>query len=117
MGTMSFLLPAGMPADLARELERSCLAGGPDNMPWLTEVRLAKGKLTLRREVDESGCLMAPWDFNGLGRFMGTSGTLMEREAPYPLLTELARGKVNQLRSQAWEWHSGGLPLPTSRRR
>jgi hypothetical protein len=112
MGTMSFLLPAGMPAEMARELERSCLAGGPDNMPWLTEVRLTKGKLVLRRDVDESGCLMAPWDFNGLGRFMGTTGTLMEREAPYPLLTELARGKVNQLRGQAWDWRSGGLPLP-----
>ena len=29
MGKMTFQLPAGLPADAARELERSCLAGGP----------------------------------------------------------------------------------------
>src|SRR5439155_156349 len=30
MGTMSFLLPPGLPADALRELERACVAGGPD---------------------------------------------------------------------------------------
>jgi Glycosyl hydrolase family 10 len=110
MGTMTFLLPDGLSADLARELERSCLAGGPDSMPWPTQAHVAGNRLTLRRDVDESGCLVAPWDFPGVGRVMGTTATLIERETPYPLLTELARGKVNQLRSQAWEWRTGGLP-------
>src|SRR5437762_928965 len=111
MGTMTFLLPDGLPADLARELERACLAGGPDSMPWPTEANVAGNRLTLRRDEDESGCLVAPWDIPGIGRVMGSSATLIERETPYPLLTELARGKVNQLRSQAWEWRTGGLPM------
>ena len=38
MGKMTFQLPAGLAADARRELERSCMAGGPDNMPWPTEL-------------------------------------------------------------------------------
>jgi hypothetical protein len=36
----------------------------------------------------------------------------MERERPYHLEVELARGKVNQVRSQLAEWQSLGL-MPT----
>jgi hypothetical protein len=88
------------------------MAGGPDNMPWPTEVHVDQGKLTLRRTVDESGYLVAPWEVNGFGRLMGTSATLMERPTPYQFQVELARGKVNQLRCQAADWRSGGLQVP-----
>ena len=43
---------------------------------------------------------------------MTTSPTLMERDPPYQLQVELARGKVNQLRNQAADWLSGGLQMP-----
>ncbi len=43
---------------------------------------------------------------------MGTSATLMERSRPYRFLVELARGKVNQLRSQLFDWRNGGLVVP-----
>lgn len=110
MGTMSFLLPAGLANDAVRELERACVAGGPDNMPWPTRVQLASGRLTLHRdEVDESGYLLVPWEINGAGRLLGSSATLMERQNPYQLQIELARGKANQLRCQAAEWQGGGL--------
>jgi hypothetical protein len=111
MGMMTFLLPPNLASDAARELEWSCISGGPENMPWPTEVKLACGEMVLRRDVDESGCLVAPWAFNGGGRLMGTTATLIERKEPYQLLTELARGKVNQLRAQTWEWRTGGLPV------
>jgi hypothetical protein len=42
---------------------------------------------------------------------MGTSATLIERPRPYNLLVELARGKVNQVRGQAFDWRAGGLAL------
>src|SRR5262249_46647914 len=48
------------------------------------------------------------------GRLMGTSATLMERPAPYQLLVELTRGKVNQVRSQAADWAAGGLEVSPS---
>src|SRR5262245_18142277 len=100
MGTMTFLLPADLPGSLPRELERACVAGWPDNMPWPTEVRVEPARLTLRRAVEESGYLAAPWEVAGAGLVMGTTATLMERPAPYHFLLELARGKVNQVRCQ-----------------
>ena len=112
MGTMTFLLPAGLPAEAVRELERAWVAGGPDNMPWPTQARVESDRLVLRRAADESGTLAAPWPVDGFGRLFGTSATLMERSRPYHLLTELARGKVNQVRGQAADWCAGGLYTP-----
>jgi hypothetical protein len=112
MGTISFLLPSGLTPEASRELERACMAGGPDNMPWPTEVRVDPQRLTMRRSVDESGYLVIPWAVDGAGRIMGTSATLMERPLPYPLEIELARGKVNQVRCQTADWQAGGLQVP-----
>jgi hypothetical protein len=111
MGTMTFQLPAS-PAPPARELERACIAGGPDNMPWPTEVQVGNGRLTVRRNADESGYLSVPWQVTDAGLLMGTTATLMERPQPYHLQVELARGKVNQVRCQAADWVAGGLALP-----
>lgn len=109
---MRFQLPANISSELSRELERACVAGGPDNMPWPTEAEVEDGILVLRREVEESGCIIAPWDIDGAGQVMTSSGTLIEREAPYRFLLELARGKVNQLRCQSADWQMGGLVVP-----
>src|SRR5262249_47850929 len=109
-----FLLPADLPAEALRELQRACVAGGPDNMPWPTEVQVSPTQLAVRRDVDDSGGLVVPWEFDSVGRLMGSTATLIERPTPYQLLTDLAGGKVNQLRCQAWEWRAGGLPLPAA---
>jgi hypothetical protein len=111
MGTMKFLLPAGLSGDAARQLEHTCVAGGQDNMPFPTQVFIEPGQMTVTRGVDESGCLFAPWEVNGSGRIMATSATLMERPQPYHLLIELARGKLNQVRGQVSDWVMGGLQL------
>ncbi|MBY0527385.1 MAG: endo-1,4-beta-xylanase [Gemmataceae bacterium] len=112
MGTINFLIPNGLSPEAVRELERACVTGGPDNMPWPTQVRLESNQLVVSRDVDESGCLAVPWDINGAGRVMSASATLMERDLPYHFQIELARGKVNQLRCQASDWRSGGLQMP-----
>jgi hypothetical protein len=112
MGVMTFQLPTGLPEDAARELQRACVVGGPDNMPYPTQVRGDANRLVLARNVDESGCLVVPWAVDGVGLLMSTSATLIERPTPYHLPLELARGKVNQLRSQAYDWLAGGLPVP-----
>jgi hypothetical protein len=111
MGTMSFLLPSGLSPEATRALERACMAGGPDNMPWPTEVHVEPGRLILQRGVDESGYLVVPWPVADAGLLIGTSATLMERPHPYYLTIELARGKVNQVRLQSWDWQAGGLQL------
>jgi hypothetical protein len=109
---MTFQLPAGLAAAVLEDLTRGCVAGGPDNMPWPTEVEVTPDRLTVRRSVDESGYLVVPWEVDGAGRLMGSTATLMERPAPYHLQVEQARGKVNQVRCQSADWVAGGLVLP-----
>ncbi len=111
MGTLSFQLPAGLSADNVKELKRTWMAGGPDNSPWPSDLEIAGDTLRLGRAVNESGFLLAPWTLDGRGRLMGASATLIERRRPYNLLVELARGKVNQVRCQAFDWRTGGLYL------
>src|SRR5262245_13830753 len=113
MGTMTFELPATTDARSTQDLERAYVAGGPDNMPWPTtvEVDLPGRLLRVTRAVDESGNLAVPTEVPGAGRLMGATATLMERPAAYRLLTELARGKVNQVRSQLADWRAGGLQV------
>jgi hypothetical protein len=110
MGTMTFQLPAGLSAEAGRELERTCMAGGPDNMRP-ANLHLAHCQMIVGRSADESGYLVAPWAVPGFGLLMGSSATLIERPRPYHLLAELARGKINQVRSQAADYRAGGLPL------
>jgi hypothetical protein len=114
MGLLTFLLPENLSGDAARELERACVAGGPDNMPWPSRAHVEHGVLTVRRDVGESGFLVAPWAIPGVGRLMGATATIMERESAYHFQVEMARGKVNQLRCQAEEWRAGGLALTPS---
>ena len=111
MGTMTFHLPPGLPPEAAGELERCCMAGGPDNMPYPTQVERLSDQVILGSNVDESGYVTAPWQVGESGLLMVSTATLMERQAPYRLLIELARGKVNQVRNQTAEWQFGGLDV------
>ena len=76
-----------------------------------TRTDLSGDRLALRRDQDQSGFVSAPWEIVGAGRLMGNTSTLMEQPALYRLLLELARGKVNQVRSQSADWQSGGLVI------
>jgi hypothetical protein len=114
MGSLVFELPEDLPADEQAQLEHAYVAGGQDGMPYLTRAGVEPGRLELTRDVDESGFLVAPWTVPNAGRFLIASATLIERDRPYQLPLELARGKVNQVRSQAADWHMGGLQMPIS---
>ena len=109
MGVMHFKVPSGLSAEDAEGLRRAYLFGGYDYSPVPTRTELNGDRLIVRRDNDESSHIAAPWEIEGIGRLMGCSATLMERASPYRLLVELARGKVNQIRSQAFEWEQGGL--------
>jgi hypothetical protein len=111
MGTMLFQLPPNLPDQALAELECASIAGGQDCMPYPTQAIVEDSQLILHRRIDESGCINVPWDVPGAGRLMVHSATLMERLAPYHLLIELARGKINQLRGQMADWVMGGLTM------
>ena len=112
MGSISFLLPSDVSVDLARELPRASVAAGQEAMPYPTRVSVEGDRVVLFRSIDESGMVMAPWDVDGAGRFMISTASLMERPDPYHLAIELARGRVNQLRGQAFDWLMSGLVMP-----
>src|SRR5262249_13446882 len=109
MATTTVQPPAGLSPPRPPQPERSCLGGGPDNMPYATHAHVQPSHVALTVDSDDSGYLIAPWAVAGFGQLMGSSATLMQRSAPYSLLVELARGKVNQVRGQLADWESGGL--------
>lgn len=111
MGLLQFQLPGNLSADSTAELQRAFLAGGYDHAAVPARLEIDSDLLTFRRETEESGYLNVPWDIPGAGRLMGVTTTLMERPDPYRLLIELARGKVNQVRSQAAEWKHHGAEI------
>ena len=49
---------------------------------------------------------------NGFGRPVISTASLSEREEPYLLPLELARGKIAQLRDQISAWEVGGMTVP-----
>ncbi|MCS7045694.1 MAG: hypothetical protein NZO58_05000, partial [Gemmataceae bacterium] len=114
MGTMLFHLPPGLPDDVLAELERASVAGGQEGMPYPSQAIIDDHQLIVHRRVEESGALHTPWQVNGVGRLMLSTATLMERLTPYYLPIELARGTINNLRSQTADWVMGGLLLTES---
>jgi len=109
MGTMIFQLPPDLAGPAREELDRACILGGQDNMPYQTQVFVEDDQIILHRSIQESGAVLAPWNVAGAGKVMVGSGSLMERLTPYHLVMELARGKVNQVRNQMSDWVMGGL--------
>jgi hypothetical protein len=110
MGVMRFLVhpPSRITEDVASRIYMT----GLDRVPWPARIQLNSEGFTLERAVNDSGNIHVPWNVPGHGLTTVTTGSLMERERPYHLEVELARGKVNQVRSQLAEWQSIGL-LPT----
>jgi hypothetical protein len=111
MGVMTFHLPSPLPPGCREAIDRARFAGGYDHTPFPTAVRVEEGLLTLSRAQNESGFVLVPWPVADIGFPVSTSATLRERPEPYRLLAELARGKINQLRTQAAEWELLGLSL------
>src|SRR6185312_3376797 len=112
MGSMSFQLPPTLPPAAEALLQQACFAAGYDQTPSPTQVRIDNRVLHLSREMDESGYLFLPWPVGPVGAMVTTTSTLRERPEPYNLMLELARGKFNQLRTQASEWREVGLQTP-----
>jgi hypothetical protein len=114
MGSTTFLLPNPVPPAAESLLRLACLAGGYDQAPAPARVELADGRLVLTRETGESGFLLVPWPVGAGGAVVTTSATLRERAEPYQFLLELARGKLNQVRTQTGEWKEIGLVTPAA---
>jgi GH35 family endo-1,4-beta-xylanase len=112
MGTTSFTLRA-TPSNLTLpDLERICILDSYSYSPVPTVKQLDGSILQVRRDIDESGRVLVPWQVPGFGQLMNSTTILMEREQPYPLGVELARGKVLSIRSQLADWQMHNLQVP-----
>jgi hypothetical protein len=111
MGVMRFLVYPPELLDGWREAFDAYLSGA-DGRIFATQVELAGNVMTCRRSVGESGKLHVAWPVEGFGRPVVSTASLPEREEPYLLPLELARGKLSQLRDQISAWEIGGMLIP-----
>lgn len=110
MGQFVFLVPR--PDRLSPgAVERAYLAS-IDGIPWECSSQWDAGQLTIERDTRESGNIYFSWNVPGRGEVMLCSGSLMERDRPYNLPVELARGTLNRLRNQTAAWQAAGMLIP-----
>lgn len=114
MGLLRFEVQA---TDLLSDdrLARSFIAG-PDDSPFFGRTIRNGSSLVVERREDLSGCFTLPWPIAGQGDWLLATSTLMERERPYQLEVELARGVVFRLRDQLGAWEQLGLDTPAALR-
>lgn len=87
---------------------------GMEGIPWRSANRIERTDsnttgCVLERSIGESGNLFLPWRVDGVGELMLSTASLMEQEAPYNIQLELARGVLNRVRNQLFEWEMAGL--------
>ena len=95
-------------------IERMFMAGLDCVPTYCRKTWDGDGLVRLERETRESGNVYVPWPVEGHGELLLSTATLMERERPYDLAVEVARGTVNRLRSKAGTWSLAGLRLSDS---
>jgi GH35 family endo-1,4-beta-xylanase len=107
VGQLRFLVPD--PSRLTERAVPQAYLTGLDPIPSFCRARVGDGGLIVEREGFESVKLNVPWRVDGRGELLVTTATLAQRDRPYLLPLELARGKINQVRNQLAEWLPLGL--------
>jgi hypothetical protein len=111
MGVMRFVVfPQELLADWP-EAHRAYICG-VDQAAWPTRIELVGNQLLCRRQNSDSGKLNIAWPVAGFGRPILATASLPEREEPYLLAVELARGKIVQVRNQVALWEAAGMAIP-----
>ncbi|HTI50933.1 MAG TPA: glycoside hydrolase, partial [Planctomycetaceae bacterium] len=111
MGVMRFLVhPIELMGDWP-EVHRAYVSG-VDQAAWPTRVEVDGNVLVCRRQSSDSGKLNVVWPVPDFGRPILSTASLPERDEPYNLAVELARGKIVQVRNQLALWHAAGMTIP-----
>ncbi len=111
MGLMRFLVhPASLLTDWS-EVHRGYLCGA-DGRIFPTRIEVEGNLVSCRRSTSESAKLHVGWPIPSYGRPVTSTASLPEREEPYLLAVELARGKIVQIRNQASQWEVAGMRIP-----
>ncbi len=111
MGLIRFLVhPAGRMDDWP-EVYRGYLSGA-DGRIFPTRIEVDGTLVVARRSTAESSKFHVACPIPGFGRPVLHTASLPEREQPYHLLVELARGELVQVRNQSANWELAGMKFP-----
>lgn len=111
MGQFHFEVDESQQPRLMRALWPAAYLSGIEGVPWHTRSRLEGRRLTVQRDIDESGKLFLPWPIEGRGIASLATCSLRPRSQPYALLLELTRGTLYNVRTQSDLWSRAGLRL------
>lgn len=111
MGVMRFLIQPLEILDDWPEVYRAYLTGF-DRHVFPTRVEVDGDIMTCRRPHSDSGKLHVAFPVEGYGRPVLSTSSLPEREDPYLLPLELARGKISELREQSASWELARMAIP-----
>ena len=116
MGVMRFSIDPLSPEQLSALAYEGYVVGYDGRiMPTRTEV--VGQTLTCTRPMSDSGKVKIVWPVEGRGQVSLSTTSLREREEPYSMPVELARGLICELRNQVSAWQIGGMAIPGSYRR
>lgn len=111
MGLIRFAVyPASLLSDWP-EVHAGYLTGA-DGRLFQTRIEIQDNIVGCRRASSESAKFHVVWPVKDFGRIVIPTASLPEREEPYLLAVELARGKIVQVRNQAAQWELAGLKIP-----
>lgn len=113
MGVMRFAIDPLTPDQLAPAALDAYVVGY-DGRVMTTRTEFDHGHLTCTRPMSDSGKVKVVWPVEGRGHVSLTTTSLREREEPYLMSVELARGLICELRNQASIWQIGGMSIPTA---
>lgn len=85
---------------------------GADGRVFPTRIEIFDNIVGCRRTTSESAKFHVTWPVKDFGRLIIPTASLPEREQPYLLAVELARGKIVQVRNQVAQWELSGLKTP-----
>lgn len=115
MGVMRFLVHSNESIDQSVKDQQAYVSGLDGHIfPSTTEWAAEENILESRRDAKDSGKFHIAWDVPGHGRPIIGTCTLNEREKPFILALELARGKLGQFREQMAAWEQAGMAVPES---
>ena len=109
MGLMQFLTPR---RELLTQqaIDRAYIAG-MDEIPWPARFVGTEKGLVIDRPMGDSGNLYIPWKVDGHPEVVLSTASLMERQEPYLLEVELARGTLNRVRNHVAAWDTIGVEI------
>ncbi len=110
MGQMRFFVSPSQ--HIPEEAVEQAYLSGFDRVCLQCQTRLDGDELVIQQAASDSCNLHIPWQVQRHGRLTLATGSLMQRQSPYGLSVELARGTIGRLRDQMAEWEAIGLVAP-----